>query len=358
VEHPEDGRLRTARDNEAEVRRDPPFPGVNYPWLTYGCDVGDHVWGGHTGVSTHVDEIRRDFDAIAGAGATTVRWFVFTDGRGGIRWNDRGEIAGLAPRVFEDMDALLDCAATAGVKLCLVLFDYLWMIDRTLARDDGTVVFRTRPDELASTGGQARVLAQVIDPLLDRYGHAGARADLGRAIHSFDVINEPDWVTRGLALSWRGGPSGARVTRPFRVGDLRSLVRAIADRVHARTASLVTVGGARIRLASEWDDPAYGLDFVQLHSYPDKRYPRRDRALLGRASHELGLSRPILIGEFPGNGDRVHPPDHEPPAFSLADYVTMAREGGYLGAWPWSFKGVDGFGALDLPSLLSALDSD
>jgi hypothetical protein len=26
--------------------------------------------------------------------------------------------------------------------------------------------------------------------------------------------------------------------------------------------------------------------------------------------------------------------------------LTLVREGGYLGAWPWSFKGVDAFGAV------------
>ena len=31
----------------------------------------------------------------------------------------------------------------------------------------------------------------------------------------------------------------------------------------------------------------------------------------------------------------------------------LARDGGYLGAWPWSFKGVDAFGAADLGSLIA-----
>jgi hypothetical protein len=329
--------------------------GLNYPWRAYGCDFGEHVWGGHIGASANLREIQDDFDAIAAAGVAVVRWFMFTDGRGGIRWNDRGEIAGLSPQTFDDVDAVLETAAATGVRLCLVLFDYLWMVEHTLTRDDGTPVFRTEPRELATTDGQARVLAHVVDPLLARYGRDGTRADLGRAIHSIDVINEPDWVTRGLALKWRGGPAGARVPRPFRIGELRRLVRAVADRVHGMTGSLVTVGGGRVRLASEWDDRAYDLDFVQLHSYPDRRHPRRDRWLLGRSRHDLNLSRPILIGECPGNGDRIHPPDHEPPAFSLSDYVALARDGDYLGAWPWSFKGVDAFGAVDLNEMQDAL---
>ena len=30
-----------------------------------------------------------------------------------------------------------------------------------------------------------------------------------------------------------------------------------------------------------------------------------------------------------------------------ADYQALVRDGGYLGAWPWSFKGVDAFGSVD-----------
>ena len=39
--------------------------------------------------------------------------------------------------------------------------------------------------------------------------------------------------------------------------------------------------------------------------------------------------------------------DHLSPAYTLEDYLSLARDGGYLGAWPWSFKGTDAFGAVD-----------
>jgi hypothetical protein len=38
----------------------------------------------------------------------------------------------------------------------------------------------------------------------------------------------------------------------------------------------------------------------------------------------------------------------------MADYLALARERGYLGAWPWSFKGTDAFGAVDLTKLRAA----
>jgi hypothetical protein len=69
--------------------------------------------------------------------------------------------------------------------------------------------------------------------------------------------------------------------------------------------------------------------------------------VFGRTAASFGLSKPLLIGEFPSQ-PRRHPPGRLSPAYSLEDYLALVRDGGYLGAWPWSFKGVDVFGAADM----------
>ena len=284
--------------------------GINYPWTVYdgrpnyGCDFGRNKWNSHAGVTAHLDEVRADFDGMAAAGFEVARWFVFTDGRGGTDWHTSGELAGIADRFFDDMDAAVDVAGATGVRLCLVLVDFSWLDDPA------------RRTALESTAFVERVL----DPFLDRYG-------TDDAIHSYDVINEPDW-------------------RPeWRIENLRAFVGAAADRIHAKSRALVTLGGGRVRNAKEWDDPAYGLDFAQVHSYPDVRYPNRDESLFGRTAASFGLTRPLLIGECPSD-PRRHPEGHLSPAYTFEDYLSLAREGGYLGAWPWSFKGVDAFGSV------------
>jgi len=303
----------------------------------YGCDFGVNIWGSHAGVTAHAAEVAEDFAAMASMGVEVVRWFVFTDSRGGVRWNGNGDVAGLTDGFFDDLDAALTIARETGLRLCLVLFDYSWMLPRDAPDPPGAAPVVMRRRALATPEGRARVFDAVIDPVLARYGAGGSQAGLGRAIHSFDVINEPDWVMKR------------------RRAELRAFVRGVADRVHARTSSLVTVGGGRVKFAAEWDDPAYDLDFVQVHLYPSVRHPRRDRRLVGQPAAALGLGKPVLIGEFPGNGDRVCPPDHDPPPYSLSDYLDMADRGGYLGAWPWSFKGVDGFGAVNPGEYRTAL---
>jgi hypothetical protein len=302
------------------------IPGINYPWTVYdgranyGCDFGRNKWESHTGVTAHAGEVRADFAAMAAAGMEVTRWFVFTDGRGGIRWTADGGIAGPDAEFFQDMDAAMEIAASSGVRLCLVLIDYLWFHDpeRRLA--------------LLDRDGASAFLDRVIDPFLDRYGAA-------TAIHSFDLINEPDWVITELATDPH------RAVWPLE--RLRTFAGLMSARIRARSSALITLGGGRVASVREWDDPAYALDVLQVHSYPDVRYPHRDETVFGRTAASFGLRKPLLIGECPSH-PRGHPPGHLSPAYSLEDYLNLARTGGYLGAWPWSFKGVDRFGAVDL----------
>ena len=302
------------------------IPGINYPWTVYdgranyGCDFGRNKWASHTGVTAHAGDVRADFAAMAAAGMEVTRWFVFTDGRGGIRWTGDGGIAGLDAEFFQDMDAAIEIAASSGVRLCLVLIDYLWFHDPE------------RRLTLLDRDGASAFLDRVIDPLLDRYGNA-------TAIHSFDLINEPDWVITELATD------AHRAVWPLE--RLRTFAGMMSARIRARSSALITLGGGRVASVREWDDPSYALDFLQVHSYPDVRYPHRDETVFGRTAASFGLRKPLLIGECPSH-PRLHPPGHLSPAYSLEDYLNLARTGGYLGAWPWSFKGVDRFGAADL----------
>ena len=64
---------------------------------------------------------------MSAIGIEVVRWFVFTDGRGGVRWGDDGRLTGLDEHFFLDLDAALSCARDSGVRLCLVLLDYAWL---------------------------------------------------------------------------------------------------------------------------------------------------------------------------------------------------------------------------------------
>jgi len=187
--------------------------GCNYPWSTdgttvfYGLDFGANVWGSHLGVSTRRDAVARDFARIARLGFTVARWFLFCDGRAGIAYDDRGLPAGFDPHFFGDLDAALEVARDSGVAVSFVLLDHRWMfagVRHTIADPATGVVLEARlphgrAQVLLSEHGRDRLFERVFDPLVRRYGPAGARADLGASILGYEFMNEPDFVVEGVA---------------------------------------------------------------------------------------------------------------------------------------------------------------
>ena len=199
---------------------------------------------------------------MAAAGVEVVRWFVFTDARGGIAI-DGARLAGRhsSPTPLDDLDALFALALDAGrARSCPCCSTTPW---RSTPRDAAG----------ARVGGHA--------PVAGRSGRAGAPArrassrrsppgtapaartrDLGRAVCAWDLLNEPDWIVAELHPSprvrrrchstcWRRGCA----TRSAESAGTRP-----APSPSAAPACASRRGGTH---------PALGLDFLQAHAYYD-----------------------------------------------------------------------------------------
>ena len=329
--------------------------GCNYPWSTdghtsyYGLDFGANVWGSHVGVSTRRAEIARDFSQMASLGFTVARWFVFGDGRSGIEYDERGLPIGPDPYLFTDLDAGLDIAGGAGIRLDLVLLDHRWMFEGVpdMIADPTTGMLleaqlpHGRARVLETGAGRDALVTRVLEPLVRRYGRTGDRADLGAHIFAFEFMNEPDFIIE----QWERDLS-SHVARPLTFEALAELVSRLSALVHAHTGALSTMSAARLHNLWAWDDESLGVDVVQVHSYPDTRHPERDVDVFGTAALALSIAHPVVLGEFPGNGPTQHPEGASPPPTTLEEYLEFAVTAGYAGAWPWSFSGTDAYGRL------------
>jgi hypothetical protein len=331
------------------------FHGCNFPWSTdgttiyYGLDFGANVWGSHLGVSTRRGAIARDFADMAALGFCIVRWFVFADGRAGIVYDDDGLPRGLDPHFFADLDTALEIARSTNIRLDLVLLDHRWMftgVRETIADPATGALLEARLPHgrarvLHSSAGRAALFERVFEPVVRRYGHGGSRADLGDAVFAYELMNEPDFIVE----EWERDLS-SHVARPVPFEIVADLVARLSALVHASSAAITTLGCARTHNLWAWDETALGLDVLQVHSYPDTKHPHRDVDVFGMSAGSFGLSRPLLLGEFPGNGPEQHPPNTSPPATTLDDYLDFAVTTGYAGAWPWSYSGTDAYGRL------------
>jgi hypothetical protein len=330
--------------------------GCNYPWSTdgttvfYGMDFGANVWGSHLGVSTRRAAVASDFAEMAALGFTVVRWFVFCDGRSGILFDDSGRPVSLDAHVFADLDAALEIARAVDIRLLLVLLDHSWMFrglrDSLVDAASGALFETTLPHGrahiLIDADSRDRLLNRIIAPLVTRYAAGGERQDLAASLFAYELLNEPDFIVE----EWEADLS-RRVAMPVRFAALGDLVAGLSALVHRHSSAQTTIAAARLRNLWAWDDDGLGLDFLQVHSYPDLLHPERDEDIYGREVRTLACSRPVVLGEFPGHGPSQHPRGAHPPPWTLGQYLEWSVRAGYAGAWPWSFSGTDGYGVLD-----------
>ena len=329
--------------------------GCNYPWsadattIYYGMDFGANVWGSHLGVSTRRAAVERDFATMAALGFTATRWFLFADGRGGIVYDERGIPAGPDSHLFADLDAALEIARDAGIRIDFVLLDHHWMfggLSDTIADPvTGELLEASLPagraPVLVAEEGREALFERVIVPLVRRYGHSGERRDLAPHILAFEFMNEPDFVIE----EWERDLS-PRVRQPLPFDVMTLMVSRLSDVVHRYSPAMTTIGCARLHNLWAWDDDRLGLDVLQVHSYPDARRLDRDADVFGTHARGLGVRRDVILGEFPGDAEHQHPEGASPPPHTLEEYLEFALQGGYRGAWAWSFSGADAYGRL------------
>jgi hypothetical protein len=284
--------------------------GANLPWLRYGGDFGANAWQPRGGLAARglPAGVDATLASLAGAGASTIRWFLFCDGRAGIVFDDAGWPVRLDEAIFADLDAAVALARRTGVRVVFTLFDFLWC--RRGRRVDGVRLGGHRR-VLAHAPARAALLDRVVAPVLRRYGAEPA-------IAAWDVVNEPDWVTRGVGARNPFAAVGRDAMRAF-VGDTASLVHTLATQP-------VTAGSARASGLALVRD--VGLDFYQVHWYD--RFERRHP--IATPARALGLDRPVVLGELPTRGSRRE----------ANDLIAIARRAGYAGAWLWSLYAEDG----------------
>ncbi len=249
---------------------------------------------------------------LAGAAVSVARVFLFVDGRSGILWGPDSTSPSLdTETVFPDLDALTDAATRAGVQILPVLFDYQWA---NQARVVSGVQLGGRARSIRDPARRRALLDGVVRPVLQRYG-------AHPSILAWQVINEPEWVTRGVP----GYTPNPATRDAVELAEMRAFIRETGDAVRALTRQPASVGSARRIWLPLWRD--LGLNLYAFHSYDsDSAEP-----FPWRRVEELHLDGPVLVGEVPTANTARRP----------GDYLAAARAGGYAGLLYWSCRARD-----------------
>lgn len=283
--------------------------GVNLPWIDYGLDFGANAWQPRGGVSSTAErraQLSAVCEDLADRGCRVVRWFLFCDGRAGVRFGADGTPLGLDERVLPDLDHAVGVLDRHGLRVLWVMSDFHWL---KRARTVKRVRLGGHARSVSDPSLRAALLERVFAPVFERYARE-------HAVWGWDLFNEPEWSLRAVGRS-----RGTTVTR----GAMASFLSDATACAHEFVMQPVTVGLASLRGLALVREA--GLDLYQVHWYDTLER----RAPLATPVHSLALDRPVLLGEFPTRGSRRAP----------SEIVAAARRAGYMGALAWSVLARD-----------------
>ncbi|RKY40054.1 MAG: hypothetical protein DRP85_09330, partial [Candidatus Makaraimicrobium thalassicum] len=284
--------------------------GVNMPWVLYGYDIGlNPDTGEHEGFSRNLSDLYEKMDARKG---DYVRVFLFSDLRAGINFDTDGTPLSFTDKVYEDMQALLDCAEALGIKVMPVLFDYLL----GGVKDGPGAGHRAEHADLIDDADKRKALIDICKPFIEHFKDH-------EAIHAWDIMNEPE---------------GAKEFGNVEFSAIYDFLREFADMIHEVNQGsaepnpdlLVTVGSqsraGMLDMLEEWDDEGYSaiLDLCQFHYYNYMEEEEERKHLeYSFTTEELALLNgiPIIAGE-------LEPTD-------IIDKLDILLENGYIGGLFW-----------------------
>ena len=310
--------------------------GVNYPWVNYGLDFGraPPSWGRTPGTDpAWLAEVDAHLVRFVDLGLRVVRWFILADGLaygtgadaprpdGRGRW--RFDPPPLDPEACRHFGLLMERfeAANPGgaprITVLPVLVDYGFFaagrcpVKHAASHDDGDPewVKGGRADAVNDVTRRRAFLAGALAPLL-RISRSHARV-----IHAWEIVNEPEWVTKGWhPRSKRGLPVEEGAMRAF-VLEASAAIREAGFSPTVGFAQRETLSRARL-----------GGEGSQVHHYAGGR----------RRLAPADPAQPAILGELATATTSDPWPDLPAHAQGLFARLQLAERRGYPLALLWS----------------------
>ncbi|NQT33065.1 MAG: hypothetical protein HQ594_05275, partial [Candidatus Omnitrophica bacterium] len=265
--------------------------GVNLPWLGYGYDIGRVANGGaHYGFSSKTGELYEKMERWAGS---TVRVWLFANFKAGMEFSDgatpaddgtvypAGTPLKFTDKVYEDMQALLDCAEALGIKVMPVLFDYL--LGGEWDKDTG-VPSRGIHVDLIEDPVKRQALIDIIRPFIQQFRDHPA-------LYAWDIMNEPKCAYESGGVSFDDLYGG--------------FIKEFADMLNTEDPDHPVTAGNRSRTAmmqmlQYWSDNGVAdpLDLLQFHYYDYMAQGKPLDYTFNAAEQLLINGRDIIAGEL------------------------------------------------------------
>ena len=308
----------------AELQEDFSY-GINYAWKNYAGDFGGIEGWAKEGVASDPEPYRTELRDMAAHGIKVVRWWVWPEfWTDAISFDANGAPLPLAQSAIDDGLKALELADEAGLRIMFCLFSFDGFRP---SRESFGIKMTGYRDIVIDADRRKALMDNVITPFARALQNSPHRDSL----HSWDVINEPEWAVTGINKN--GDPSGLGGDRFDPDGDLEHISHDqmetfLGDTIkvlRAETPDIpLSIGSAALKWATAWKN--MDVDFYQTHIYDwvNAFWP------YSSSPADFGLDdKPLMMGEYPVEGlDNV-------------DHRTMLESwfsNGYAGAIGWDYR--------------------
>jgi len=297
--------------------------GLNYAWKNYSGDFGGISGWAKQGVAADPQAYRTELLDMAANGIKVVRWWIWPEfWTDAITFTADGTPNPLGQAAIDDGLKALELADEAGLRVMFCLFSFDGFRP---TRESYGITMTGYRDIVIDDGKRVALMNNIVRP----FAKALQSSPHLDSLHSWDVINEPEWAVTGA--NKYGGTNGGDQFDPS--GDLEPITHDqmevfLADTIKVLRAETpdvpVSIGSAAMKWAHAWT--TLDVDFYQIHIYDwvDAYWP------YSHSPEDFGLSdRPLIMGEYPVEG------------LASADHHTMLQswyDNGYAGALGWDYR--------------------
>jgi len=308
--------------------------GINYAWKNYAGDFGGIAGWAKQGVASDPEPYRTEMRDMAAHGIKVVRWWVWPEfWTDAISFDNNGAPLPLAQSAIDDALKALELADEADIRIMFCLFSFDGF--RPTRESYGIQMTGYRDIVIDNTRRKA-LMDNVVRPFAQALQNSPHRDRL----HSWDIINEPEWAITGP--NKYGDPSGLGGDRfdtnselePISHDQMEVFLGDTIKTLRAATPDIaISIGSAAMKWANAWKN--MDVDFYQTHIYDwvNAYWP------YSHSPADFGLDdKPLMMGEYPVEGlDNV---DHKTMLQSWLD-------NGYAGAIGWDYRVTHSPGAGD-----------
>jgi len=322
--------------------------GMNIAWHQFGSDLNNTTVVDESAFTKYIQDVRK-------AGGNAVRWWLHNDASYCPKINSSGQVTGLATNSIKSMRRVLDIAYDNGVVVAMCLFSHNLVIPGSKSSWSDYNV-ENNYKLFTNASNMDTYIQNGLNVILDSLGNHPA-------VMCWEVFNEAEGMING---NWQG------MTKSIPFDDIVTFTAKVAVAVHTKTVKMVSTGihefnktdyfpkytdaNLQLKISNSADKPKAYLDFYMAHWYPDFQGIGPDRNPFVTTAASWGLTRPIIIGEFPGmswgqntayNSKNSGTPNSGMTITAAYEY---AYNNGYAGALSWAMTDAEK-GSLDDPKV-------